>query len=116
MKEEYIFYLAFGLTTLLGLILSLSQMFNRTKSKIYRALFSATGGTIFGISLLLIFFYTQSPKTFWREWNLITVFTFTLCIVIPLFFVLLAGILVQFTVLEKWEEAGKQILGKLTKK
>lgn len=116
MREQYIFYTILGLASFLGLVVSLYQMFNKSRRKLYRAIISAIGGTIFGISLIFLLVYNQSPETFLQEWTFINIIGFALCFVIPVFFMLTAGILVQFTILEKWEEAGKNMLNKLTKK
>lgn len=117
---DYIFNLIFGFTTLVGIILMSSQINIKSKkpkrSILLRSITSAIGGTIFGISLLLLFFYNQSPGAFWQEWNPIALLTFTLCIILPAFFMLVIGMLIQFTTLERWDEAGKNILDKLSKK
>jgi hypothetical protein len=116
MREVYIFYTMLGFIAFLGLVVSLYQMFNKSRGKVYRAIVSAIGGTIFGISLIFLLVYNRSPETFLQEWTFINIIGFALCFVVPIFFMLTAGILVQFTVLEKWEEVGKNILNKLTKK
>jgi len=116
MRETYIIHILFGIAFFLGFVVLLYQMFNKSRGKAYRAIVSAIGGTIFGVSLIFLLVYNQSPETFLQEWTFINIIGFALCFAIPIFFILTAGILVQFTVLEKWEEVGKNMLNKITKK
>lgn len=116
MRETYIIHILFGIAFFLGFVVLLYQMFNKSRGKAYRAIVSAIGGTIFGVSLIFLLVYNQSPETFLQEWTFINIIGFALCFAIPIFFILTAGILVQFTVLENWEEVGKNMLNKITKK
>ena len=119
MMNNIIPYIIFGVPALVGAFITTKvggwPSEAEKKNKGVRALKTSLGGTMLGISLVLLIFYHTSPNTFWSQWSLLSVIGSIFNCVLPVFVLLTIGAYIQYTAWEKTESLMTKQLDKIVK-